>query len=152
MTQEPYPVKKKKSPWIWISLGCIGLVAILGIVLIVFTMNFLRSDEGKQFTSGIQRTQTLARSLPEISAGMEKYVAEKGDFPATLDELAGYVGAEELEKIKAEMTYTKPAKDAPPETVVLTTGMLEFMQGSKQEIFLQKDFEFFQATKQPLRK
>jgi hypothetical protein len=83
---------------------------------------------------------------------MEKYVAEKGDFPATLDELAGYVDAEELEKIKAEMTYTQPAKDAPPETVVLTTGMLEFMQGSKQEIFLQKDFGFFQATKQPLRK
>lgn len=150
MTQEPYPVKKK-SPWIWISLGCIGIVAILGVIVIVFTMRFLGSPEGKQFTSGLQRTQTLASALPTIAEGMEKFVTEKGDYPASLDDLQSYVDADTLQTVKKEMKYKKPAKDAPPDTVILTTGMVDFMQGSQQEILVQKDFEFYQVTKAPMR-
>lgn len=152
MTQEPYPVKKKKSPWIWVSLGCIGITAILGIIVIVFTMRFINSPEGKRFTEGIQRTQTLAKALPEIASGMKKYVDEKGDFPEKLDDLVGYVPPGSLDSAKTEMKYTKPAMDAPPTTPVLTTGAVDFMQGATQEIVLQKDFQYFQVTKAPMDK
>lgn len=149
MTQEPYPVKKK-NPWIWVSLGCFGIVAILGIFAIVMTTRFLGSPEGKQFTSAMERTQSLETPVKETAAGLQKYVTEKGDFPATLDDLKGYVGDSSLAKVKEEMKYTKPAKDAPGDTVVLTTGYYEFMRGAKQKIEILKNFEHFSDTRAPL--
>jgi hypothetical protein len=149
MTQEPYQ-KKKKSPWVWVSLGCITIVAVLGIIMIVTAANFLKSPEGKKMMAGIDRTQNLARTLPEVAAGFEKYAGEKGDFPQDLDGLKGYVSDTTLDKVKKEMKYTKPAKDAPAETVILTTGSIDFMREAKQEIVLQKNLEFYQITKSPL--
>jgi hypothetical protein len=149
MTQEPYP-KKKKSPWLWVSLGCITIVAVLGIIMIVTAANFLKSPEGKKMMAGIDRTQDLARVLPDVASGFEKHNAEKGDFPKDLDGLKGYVTETTLQKIKDEMKYTKPAKDAPPTTVVLTTGSVDFMRNTTQEIVLQKNLEYFQLTKAPL--
>jgi len=151
MTQEPYPVKKKKSPWVWISLGCIGIVAILGVILIAFTVNFLKSPEGKKLTSGIARTKELANALPEVAGGFQKYVTEKGDFPDSLDDLQGYIGPGAFQTVKDQMTYTKPAKDAPPETIILTTGMDDFIKGAKLGIVMQKNGEFFQMQKTPLK-
>ena len=92
------------------------MIAIVGIVLIVATKNFLASEDGKNLMAGIERSESLARSLPIASDGFQKYLTEKGDFPADLDGLKGYVDDATLQKIKTEMTYTKPAKDAPPET------------------------------------
>jgi hypothetical protein len=149
MTQQPYPVKKK-SPWIWVSLGCIGIVAILGVILIVATRNFLSSDEGKQFMAGMDRTQDYKEVLPIVASGMQKYVTEKGDFPENLDALSGYVESVTLAKVKKEMKYTKPAKDAPAETVVLTTGEHNLIKGSTQEIVLTKDFQMRQRMDTPL--
>ena len=149
MTQEPYS-KKKKSPWVWVSLGCITIVAVLGIIMIVTAANFLKSPEGKKMMAGIDRTQDLARVLPEIASGFEKHNQEKGDFPNDIDGLKGYVSDATLAKIKQEMKYTKPAKDAPPTTVVLTTGSVDFMRNATQEIVLQKDMQYFQITKSPL--
>src|SRR5687768_5625177 len=142
--------QKKRSPWIWVSLGCIGLIAIAGVLLIVFTRNFLASEDGKNLMAGIKRTESLARSLPTVSDGFQKYVTDKSDFPPNLDALKGYVDEATLGEIKTEMKYSKPAKNAPPETIVLTTGTHGFMQGASMEIVMQKDFKYYQVTKQPL--
>ena len=149
MTNEPM-TQKKRGPWIWIALGCIGLLAIVFVVGFILTRNFLSSDDGKSLMAGIKRTESMSASLPVAADGFEKYVSEKGDFPPTLDDLKGYIDATTLEKIKTEMTYIKPAKDAPPDTVILTTGTDPFMQGSFMEIRLEKDFKPYQITKQPL--
>ena len=149
VTNEPM-TQKKRSPWIWVSLGCIGIIAIIGILLIVFTRNFLASDDGKSLMAGIQRSESMARSLPIAAEGFQKYMTEKGDYPATLDDLKGYVDDATLQKIKGEMTYKKPAKDAPEDTVIMTTGMKPFMQGSYMEVRLEKDLRPYQITKQPL--
>jgi hypothetical protein len=149
VTNEPM-TQKKRSPWIWVSLGCIGIVAILGVIAIVATRNFLASEDGKNLMAGIQRSESLARSLPITAAGFEKYIGEKGDFPPNLDAMKGYIDDATLQKIKTEMAYTKPAKDAPAETTILTTGTKGFMQGSSMEIVMQKDLKFYQVTKQPL--
>jgi hypothetical protein len=149
VTNEPM-TQKKRSPWVWVSLGCIGLIAIVGIGLIIWTRNFLSSEDGKRMMEGISRSQSMSQSLPIASAGMKKYVDEKGGFPDSLDALKGYVDEATLHKVKTEMTYFKPVTDAPPETVVLTTGQNAFMQGSYMEIVMQKDFQYFQVTKSPL--
>lgn len=151
MTQEPYPAKKKKSPWIWVSLGCIGIVAILGIIAIIFFANFLKGPEFAKMRTAMEVTKALSTALPDIAVGMEKYVSEKGDYPTTLEELEGYATADALAKVKAEMKYTKPATDAPASTVVLSTGQMDFVQGTKQEIVMQKDFSYFQVNKSPLK-
>ena len=148
MSQAPM----KRSPWVWVSLGCIGIVAILGIIVIVFTSRLLKSPEFQSMKSAMEKTESLSTVVAEASAGLEKYVTEKGDFPANVDQLKGYMPDISLGRIKTEMKYTKPAKDAPPETIVLTTGVFDLMSGATQEIIVQKDFKFLQLTRSPLEK
>jgi hypothetical protein len=120
---------------------------ILGITWI---RGFMNSDEGKQMMSGIKRAESMEASLPIMAEGFQKYLTEKGDFPPALDDLQGYVDAATLQKVKSEMTYTRPGEDAPDSTVILTTGDKPFIQGSIMEIRLEKNLRAFSVTKQPL--
>ena len=142
----------KRSPWVWVSLGCIGIVAILGIIVIVFTSRLLKSPEFQSMKSAMEKTESLAPSVREAATGLQKYVSEKGDFPENVDQLKGYMPDISLGRIKTEMKYLKPAKNAPPETIVMTTGSFDLMSGATQEIVIQKDFKYMQLTRSPLEK
>ena len=149
MTNEPM-TQKKRSPWIWVSLGCIGVLAIMFILGITWFRGFMNSDEGKQMRSGMQRAESMKVSLPIVANGFQKYLTENSDFPPTLDDLKGYIDEATLQKVKSEMTYTKPSKDAPDNAVILTTGEKPFIQGSFMEVRLEKNLRAFNVTKQPL--
>lgn len=143
-----YP--QRRSPWVWVSLGCIGLIAIVGIFLVVMTVRFMNSEEGQRMQATIRKTESLESSVPAVVQALQTYVSEKGDFPDSLEAIKDRMQAGAYEAITKDMKYTKPAKDAPDTTIILTTGEDAFIQGSSMEVVVQKDFKAYSITKSPL--
>ncbi|MBA3724925.1 MAG: hypothetical protein H0W86_00385 [Armatimonadetes bacterium] len=146
------PVRKSRVG-LYIALIAIALIVIAGIAIVVVVTNFLKSPEGQRLQSAIGKTERLEDAMPNLVQAFQRHNAEKGDFPATVEVLTAYgLTAGNLETINGEMKYTKPAKDAPPETVILDSGTMDFIQKSEVRVQVTKDLNAFKLTKSPIGK
>lgn len=143
----------RKPVGLYIGLAVVVIFVIAGIGFVVFINNFLKSDEGKRMMSGIMATDRVEKVVPELRSAIQAYVKAKGDFPASVDELTAYgLSAEHLKVTKELLTYTKPAKDAPPDTIILDSGKMDFIKGASMRIQITKGGEAYQITRTPMGK
>lgn len=137
---------------LYIAIIVVALVVIGGIVMLALVVRFLNSEGGKSLREMISTTEKATNVLPPVLDALETYQRTKGDFPDNLDALSAY-GAPEgaLREVKAMMQYTKPAKDAPPDTVIMQSPVSSFMDGHMR-IQVTKDLQVVQVTISPLIK
>ena len=142
---------RKSKVGLIIVLVIIGLVVAGGIAFMVIVSNFLKSAEGHKLFSGISKTVQIESVLPHIEKAFETYEAQKGDFPNSLDELTAYGATEkDLATIKQSLKYTKPAKNAPDDTVIMDSGKIDFFQGGEMRIQVTKNLKAWQVQRTPL--
>lgn len=136
--------------WLWVGVGC-AVILVLGVIAVGVTIsNVLRNPEVKSFVSSLSEMEKLERLAPVVKEAMEKYRAEKRDFPPNLEALAPYLSEEEMKSLKEGFTYSKPAPDAPSEQVILRSREFAMPGGGEMQIVIQKDLKAFSLTKSPL--
>jgi hypothetical protein len=81
------------------------------------------------------------------------YESRNGELPESLSQLADYgVSKEALNQAESALTYTRPDKDAPPDTVILQTKQMDFIEGATMKIEVTKDLNARQITTAPLNR
>jgi hypothetical protein len=141
----------RKPIGLYIGLTVVAIFVIAGIAFVVFIKNFLDSDEGKRMMGEIMAAERVEGVVPELSTALQKYQAAKGTFPDTIDELSSYgLSNEGLSTTKELLKYTKPAKDAPEDTVIFDSGKRDFIKGSSMQIQITKGGDAYQITRTPL--
>lgn len=130
-----------------ITLSILGLIIIGVIVVVVMVANFMRSEDGRKMTSTISNLSQAEVVSPELCK-LVKQCQASGKWPETLEDLTA-TSSEDTKRIaKALFKYTKPDKDAKPETVVLRTETWEMIQGitNHVEITVSGDARVIQVT------
>jgi len=141
----------KKPIGLYIGLAVVVIFVIAGIAFVIFINNFLKSPQGKKMMSGIMTTERVENLVPDLNAALSAYVKAKGDYPADIDDLSKFgLSDEKVATTKELLKYTKPAKDAPPETVILDSGKMEFIKGADMRIQVTKNGDAYQMTRTPL--
>lgn len=127
------------------------MILILGVIALGVTIsNVLKNPEVKSFVGSLSEMERLQRLAPVVKAAMEKYRAEKRDFPPNLQALAPYLSQEEMKALDEGFTYSKPAPDAPSDQVILRSRKFTVPGGGEMEIVIQNDLKAFSVTKSPL--
>jgi hypothetical protein len=140
---------RKSRVGLYIALAIIAVFVIGGIALTVMISNFLKSPEGKRLAQGITATAKMEEIMPNLIESLESYKAKKGGFPDSMDELKDYGANPGTIAAAKDMTYTKPAADAPDDTVILERKM-DFMQGSEMRVQVTKGLQARQVTIAPM--
>lgn len=135
---------------LYVILAIVAIILLGGIILTAFVYRFLKSPEGKGFTSTIGKLSEIEMAAPQLIDATERYVNEKGDFPNSIDDLADYLPPKVVEVAKTSFTYTKPSKDDPPDTIIFTTADMPMLMGAVVRIEITKDLNARQVQTMPL--
>jgi hypothetical protein len=135
------------NPWVWVAIGCLAAIVILTFAAgLCFYVGFVRNPEAKKMVSAmtqeLEDLKTSQTNLGEIGEALKRYAQKHdGEFPTKLSELKnGYLKDPKVlinPSTGQEYSYTKPAKDAPGDTVVITA--VHTIPGAPQILDLHKD-------------
>jgi type II secretory pathway pseudopilin PulG len=102
------------------GLGCMAVLAIVGIVLFI-----ARSPIARQAVGSALQSQAAVQQLRVVGNAVDRYAADKKKYPNDLKELIPHYLPDErslqisAEKSSPRIQYTRPAKDASADAIVL---------------------------------
>ena len=123
----PPPPRSGSNVWKWVIGSCLGIV-VLGMIAFFILVRTVFNDPGMKAV--MQNAQSSVQDKPkllQIHSALNKYKkAHEGNYPNSLEDLvkAKYLSESSLTSGTAEVgkfIYTKPAKDAPDNTPVVST-------------------------------
>lgn len=78
----PVPGKKKVSPWVWVAVGCGGLILVAALVLAILT--FWVFKKGKEFVSGAEKNPAVAAAKVAAALDPDIEVVDADDEAGTV--------------------------------------------------------------------
>lgn len=136
--------------WLWVGIGCGGLLIIGVVVLGAVVANFLRNPEVRSFVSDLSEMEAAERLAPVVTEAMKKYKAQNDAFPENLDALVPYLSPEAMKAARTAFTYAPSQPDASDEQPILVSRKFKMPGGGETQIVIQKDLKAYSLTKAPL--
>jgi hypothetical protein len=144
------PASSGSKVALWVALGILGLIVLGVIILGIIVFSFMRSTEGKNFTSTISKLAEISEIAPDIADAIGAYTKANGKFPARLEDLQPTLDAGTYKAMVDNFKYTPPADADPPDKVILTTEDWPSLMGATLRLEVTRDFTCRQVQITPM--
>jgi hypothetical protein len=156
MVPPPTPQRGGGGCWKWGAIGCLGLGCLSVVVVVLVSVLFLRSGQGRQIMQVGIETAVVSKDMPIIHQAIGRYVADKGKYPAALSDLVPTYLPESTTRPGGDptaqpYTYHRPPEGAPGDFTMVEYRIRGPVQGPTASYFvihLSKDGQVSTSTVQ----
>ena len=159
-TPPPPPPAKKSGPgcWLWVPLGCFGLLAVFGLIAFIGLKSTLQSQGGKSFLSGFSgamqggmEVAEAEKNIKVINDAVIQYDKDNGTYPTSLQQLTPkylpdptvlHSSADPISSPNhVSYTYIRPTSSTPPTTPYLSIVINYGMTMSNQTVKIKQQIQ-----------
>jgi len=159
--QPPTPPSAKKSGpgcWLWVPLGCFGVLIIFGLIAFLGIKSTIQSQGGKSFLGGFSSAMQGGMAVAEaekniklINDAVIKYDKDNGTYPVSLQQLTPkylpdpsvlHSSADQITNPShVSYTYIRPTSSTPTNAVYLSIVVTYGMTVSNQTVKIKQSIQ-----------